>query len=252
MTASVGFKGRRYVGSAGGTSLVRAGARKSGRSARHAPRARSMCRPRLGCRPQMGQTAREDRCSRCSHCSRSRGCFRSRPAPKANRRSARTRTASGCRAARAISAWRVSRAARATSTGRRRRASGCGGSTSDMTTIADREKGDAPPPMPKAMPEQQTKYAKVAAGTFRIGTPVPPDGGFHRSTERGSDIKITRPFLIQDHRGHRGRVVLRDEEGPQALQGGVPGLPGDQRVVGGRESRISTSSRGWRSSRPAT
>ncbi|MBP9111742.1 MAG: SUMF1/EgtB/PvdO family nonheme iron enzyme [Polyangiaceae bacterium] len=71
------------------------------------------------------------------------------------------------------------------------------GMTSDMTSIADREKGDPPPPPLTAMPAQQKQYVTVPAGTFRIGTPVPADGSFRRGSELDSEVKITRPFMMK-------------------------------------------------------
>jgi len=71
------------------------------------------------------------------------------------------------------------------------------GMTSEMTSVADREKGDPPPPPLKSMPAQQKKYVTIPAGTFRTGTPVPADGSYRSAAQLDSDVKITRPFLMK-------------------------------------------------------
>jgi formylglycine-generating enzyme required for sulfatase activity len=71
------------------------------------------------------------------------------------------------------------------------------GMTSEMTSVADREKGDPWPAPLKAMPPQQKQYAKILPGTFTIGTPVPADGSYRRPSELDSEVKITRPFLMK-------------------------------------------------------
>jgi formylglycine-generating enzyme required for sulfatase activity len=64
-------------------------------------------------------------------------------------------------------------------------------------TIAQHERGDPWPAPIKAMPPQQKQYAKIPAGTFRIGTPRPADGSYRAASEADSDITITRPFLMK-------------------------------------------------------
>lgn len=74
------------------------------------------------------------------------------------------------------------------------------GKTSDfegMPTVADNLRGDPWPTPPKTMPAQQKSYAKIPAGKFTIGTPAPTDGSFHRASEKGSEVTITRPFLMK-------------------------------------------------------
>jgi formylglycine-generating enzyme required for sulfatase activity len=71
------------------------------------------------------------------------------------------------------------------------------GMTSDMHTVADNERGDPWPKVPKSMPETQKNYVTIPAVTFRIGTPAPADGSYRSAAQADSNVTITRPFMMK-------------------------------------------------------
>ncbi|MBK6687910.1 MAG: SUMF1/EgtB/PvdO family nonheme iron enzyme [Deltaproteobacteria bacterium] len=99
------------------------------------------------------------------------------------------------------------------------------GMTSDMTSVADRERGDPPPPPLKAMPPQQKQYAKIAAGTFRIGTPAPADGSYRSSSELDSEVTITRPFLMKTTEVTNGEWYFVMKKMPKRFKAGCMDCP---------------------------